>query len=370
MGAPIKLRSGRTISSPKFLRHKDESEDRGILDLTIFGFDFSKWQDFIPFAMVLEYGAKFVILRSSYGIFTDERFHKFMQTVLEFFGQVFSIYHYYDPRYSPQEQANTIMYAANPYKKSIRRVWLDLEFTWGGGYEASTHWQKLGEILINNGYDIGFYTRQTWWDYKVGSNWTWFTKFPMWAAQYSNKLTLVPKGCTVAIWQKGTPAIGDLMGIGSKEVDLNIMDDEFYQSEYGMVIEEPPIDEGDTMTETHIGVVQRDLSSRTGPGTSYPYKTPPGGILKAGDIVIGTLDLTTNWFHYDRILRFSNGAEELWDAWSSAIYWETANPPYMTVAPYVVIPDPEPTLKPYTIVHTVKQEGYKTVSVQIEMIPE
>jgi hypothetical protein len=54
-------------------------------------------------------------------------------------------------------------------------------------------------------------------------------------------LTLIPKGWTKAdLWQKGTPAIGTEVGTQSLEVDYNIADDGFYESEYGEVTQPPP----------------------------------------------------------------------------------------------------------------------------------
>lgn len=191
-----------------------------------FGFDVSKWQGIINFVKMVAYGAKFLILRCAYGIKIDERFIENMAGV----GNLLplSAYHYYDPIYSPESQAAKVIEVLAPYKSRIRRVWLDLEFYWNGSYSDPKHWKTYRDRIKAAGYRIGWYTRATWWDSRVGSYASEFAKDPCWAAQYNSSLTLIPKGWTkVMIWQNGTPAIGSEAGTDSKEIDNDIWNDEF-----------------------------------------------------------------------------------------------------------------------------------------------
>lgn len=305
MGAPVRLRDGRTIQLYKL----PEGEKR-ILDPSLFGIDVSKWQGNINFAQVAAYGTKFIILRCAYAITRDERFLSYINDCLTYFPNVTSVYHYYDPTISPTAQADKIIEILAPYKGKIRRVWGDFEFYWSGSYEASSHWKVYAERIIAAGYEFGVYTRKTWWDSRVGSLASWFGQFPLWAAQYSSSLTMIPLGWTKAdIWQKGTPAIGAEVGTESLEVDYNIADDQFYESEYGEQVppggevehylELDPIDNTSTMSiradhpDSHIqggrvGVIPAGTLGKATPGESYIYPTDKyvSGILqaKAGDI--------------------------------------------------------------------------------------
>jgi hypothetical protein len=160
-------------------------------------------------------------------------------------GQQFpnvSVYMYYDPRFNPIDQANKVVSVLAAYKGRIRRVYLDLEFTWGGSYEAPQYWKTCRDIIRNAGYKTGWYTRATWWDSRVGNYAAEFATDPVWAAQYNTNLTLIPKGWTKAmIWQKGTPAIGADAGVSSAEIDLDLWNTDFdFVAEWGGVQPPPP----------------------------------------------------------------------------------------------------------------------------------
>lgn len=192
-----------------------------------FGFDVSKWQGFINFVKMVAYGAKFLTLRCAYGIKIDERFVENMAGV----GNLLplSAYHYYDPIYSPESQAAKVIEVLAPYKSRIRRVWLDLEFYWSGSYSDPKHWKTYRDRIKAAGYRIGWYTRATWWDSRVGSYASEFAKDPCWAAQYNSSLTLIPKGwAKVMIWQNGILVVANgEAGTDSKEIDNDIWNDEF-----------------------------------------------------------------------------------------------------------------------------------------------
>lgn len=231
LGAPVKSRSGKIYRLPYPKR-----KARGLLDPKLFGFDFSKWQSVIDFKKVFDYGAEFIILRASYGIKADERFVEYITAALQYFAGLLSVYHYYDPVYSPQLQAEKLLSVIGPYRGKIKRVWIDLEFSWSGNFAASKYWQEFAILITQAGYEIGFYTRKTWWDPRVGSLASWFGVYPLWAAQYYIVLTLIPLGWLIAsLWQDGTPAIGrEVLGPGgSLEVDHDIADTGFFLSEYG-----------------------------------------------------------------------------------------------------------------------------------------
>lgn len=210
-----------------------------MFNTNLFGFDFSKWNGVIDFSKVKGYGAKFIILRCSYGIMKDQRIEEYFPEAVKYFNGKLSVYHYFEPAVSPEAQHTTILSVVDKNKEFIKRVWIDLEFTNTGAYSNPIHWKKLGELLLSSGYNIGFYTRASWWDTKVGNLASWFGTFPLWAAQYNSSLTMIPTGWDKAsLWQTGTPSIGRHVGTESLEVDYNLADDSFYYSEYGEIPEE------------------------------------------------------------------------------------------------------------------------------------
>ena len=297
LGAPVKDRQGRTWHRPTFGKAVSK-----VLDWSLWGVDFSKWQGVINFVKVKAAGIRFLILRCSYGITPDERFIENITAAIGvFIGWLFGVYHYYDPRYSPQSQASKLLSVIGPYRKYIRRVWIDLEFTWAGGYEASKYWKEFGEIILAAGYDIGFYTRATWWDSRVGALSSWFAQFPLWAAQYSSKLTLIPKGWGRAdIWQNGIGITADKFEagtLGSKEYDHDISDDTFYVSEFGGT---PPPTNGGSMNGTAKEALGKTSTIRTSPGVvagnSTNFTVGPGQTIEFVELVQGTNNAADKWF--------------------------------------------------------------------------
>ena len=207
-----------------------------------FGFDISKWQGVVDFLKMLAFGARFLILRCGYGIKIDERFEEYIAAA---FGVLpLSVYHFYDPVFSPLEQARKVIAILEPHKHKIKRVWLDLEFWWDGAYKDPKHWKLCRDTIKAAGYKTGIYTRATWWDSRVGSYAAEFAKDPVWAAQYNAILNLIPKGWLRAtVWQKDTPAIGFEAGVGSHEIDRNLWNDELdFLSEWGVITPPPPPD--------------------------------------------------------------------------------------------------------------------------------
>jgi len=204
-----------------------------------FGFDISKWQGVVDFLKMLAFGARFLILRCGYGIKIDERFEEYIAAA---YGVLpLATYHFYDPIYDPVAQAKKVIAILEPHKHKIRRVWLDLEFWWTGAYSDPKYWKTYRDTIKAAGYKVGWYTRKTWWDSRVGVYAAEFAKDPLWAAQYNAVLNLIPKGWLKAtVWQEGTPAIGLEAGVGSREIDRNLWNDEMdFLSEWG-VIAPPP----------------------------------------------------------------------------------------------------------------------------------
>lgn len=301
---------------------------QAVFDRSVFGFDFSKWQGVIDFVKVLAYGARFVILRAVYGRTQDERFAEYMPAASALLPT--SVYAFYDPVVPPLEQANKVISVLAPYKTKVRRVWLDLEFWWDGAYKDPRHWKTYRDAIKAAGYQVGWYTRKTWWDSRVGSFAAEFAKDPVWAAQYSSALTLIPVGWNIAmLWQSGTPAIGSQVGTQSAEVDFNVWNNDFvFEIEWGGAT--PPT--GGTM-QIIKGTVKATVKIRQSPAG---LEFNPPRYLVAGDQVEAS-ENSNQWLHLSKI----NGAPVTETSWASAgsdeqyISWE-----------WVTLPDPEPEPEP------------------------
>lgn len=270
---------------------------------TMFGFDFSRYQGVINFAKVFAYGAKFLILRAVYGKTQDERFAEYAPVAVSMFP--LAAYAFYDPVISPQEQANKVISVIAPYKNKIRRVWLDLEFWWDGAYKDPRHWKVYRDTIKAAGYQVGWYTRKTWWDSRVGIYAAEFGKDPLWAAQYSSALTLIPNGWNMAmLWQSGTPAIE--VGTQSAEVDLDIWNDDFvFELEWDGAVIPPP---GGTMDKymkaTDIVTTLNVRSSGQNLGNDPVTGNDLGAFnLTHGDI-IHVVEANTNYYQrFDKLYR-------------------------------------------------------------------
>lgn len=259
---------------------------------------------------------------------------------------MFGVYHYYDPRYSPKAQADVLLKAIAPYRKYVRRVWIDLEFTWGGSYEASKYWKEFAEIIRAAGYEVGFYTRATWWDSRVGTLASYFGQFPLWVAQYSSTLTLIPKGWTKAdIWQDGVGFTAEDFEPGtleSKEYDHDIIDTEFYKSEFGGEV--PP--DGGNMA---VYVVGKTTAADSAGGLRV--RQVPGGTIVG---FLPYLSGVEGWLENGWINILFNGA----DAYISADWVN-----------YQVVDPPTPPTEPTKTTVTVDVDDAGNVSVMVNGDP-
>jgi hypothetical protein len=260
------------------------SETRSFVFLTLnFGFDISKYQGIVDFLKMLAFGAKFLILRCGYAITKDERFEEYIAAA---YGVLpLATYHFYDPVYDPVQQAKKVIAILEPHRHKIRRVWLDFEFWWSGAYAHPKYWKIYRATIRAAGYKSGIYTRATWWDSRVGEYAAEFAEDPVWAAQYSTSLTLIPKGWQEArkaamLWQRGTPAFGPEAGVSSKEIDQNLWNDEFdFDAEWGASPAPPPTQPGEPMeTITHYLKIEPNVAGeyRTIRAENIPHIKGPG----------------------------------------------------------------------------------------------
>ena len=249
------------------------------LNSGIFGFDISTYQDasttskVVDFNKMKAYGASFVIIKVGQGNWLDQDWVTHKSNSLGILPR--SGYWYYDPRYDPVVQAQTCLSGING--SGIKRLWIDLEFTWDGSYKLPQHWKQFRDIISAAGYKTGVYTRKTWWDTRVGSYAAYFAQDPCWVAQYNTSLTLIPLGWSDAmIWQSGTPSIGIEAGVESVEIDYNVWNSNFnFEAEWGTIT--PPV--GGNMYK--LEVLASALNGRGTPGGTIKYSAG----FRLGDIL-------------------------------------------------------------------------------------
>jgi len=289
------------------------------------GHDVSYYQGFIDFLEMLASGAKFVIIRCGYGTTKDVKFDEYMRDVEGILPT--SIYHYYDPTKDPIAQANKVIEILEPYMHRVRRVWGDLEFTWTGAYKDPVHWKTYKDV-IKARLAYGWYSRQTWWDSRVGIFATEFGEDPAWAAQYSPTFYLLMKGFARAmLWQNG--ALPVKVGQDSPTIDHNYWNTDYnFDAEWGGITP-PPI--GGVMLYGKINTTA--LNVRAGYNSTFPII---GQVVK-DDYVIAT-ETASGWWHLTEAYRGSwNGApialsngtliNDAPNAWCSGAYILTVEPP-------------------------------------------
>jgi GH25 family lysozyme M1 (1,4-beta-N-acetylmuramidase) len=297
------------------------------------GHDVSYYQGFIDFLQMVASGAKFVVPRLGYGTTKDIRFDEYMEGAKGVLPN--NPYHFYHPEISPVLQADKVLTILAPYQHRVSRVWLDMEYEWGGAYTDSKHWKTYRDG-INTVYPTGIYTRATWWDSRVGTLAAEFGRDPFWVAQYSTALTLIPKGATkVYMWQSGSPTY--YAGQTSPRIDYDIWNTDYnFDAEWGTVT--PPTGEPKML---YGKINATALNVRTGNGASYLQI----GTVTKDDHVIAT-ESVGGWWHLKEAytdgwtgepVKLTNGTliNNTANAWCSSAYILPVDPPIVTPPPPV-----------------------------------
>lgn len=310
--------------------------------------DVSFWQGDINWDELITH-TRAVIPRISQGNWIDSKWER-NYTEGRRVGSLLGGYHFYDDRFSPQYQADTILSALDGKYLDLE-IFIDWEVVYGGPYGGLKNVITLIKLLKSAGilakcHDTGIYTGFYFFREHSNANanaaeYAYITteSVPLWLAWYADPtIVRVPDPWTTwTHWQYGTP-VRD-WGQNTEEIDMNKPNatPAQFTEKYGSGTTPPP--GGDPVEEKQKGTVLiTGLNVRSGPGTSYPEKHPPLGTLKKDDQVFGLWDNPgTQWFHFGRILR-ADGTEEIWDAWASAIRGTDPTPPYMKVENYTPPP--------------------------------
>jgi len=184
--------------------------------------DISQYQEFCDFKKfkTKSFG---VILKTGQGAWLDKRFEEFRNSAIQE-GVAFGTYWFYDERFSPKEQAQLW---ANTIKNNpgVLGAWLSLEEWKSGSFNTWTHWKECMEEFKALLPDVilGIYTRKSFFNNRVGENYSYFNKHPLWVAHYAgDPQPLMPTGWeNWTIWQYSQKGDGKAHGVQSDYIDMN-----------------------------------------------------------------------------------------------------------------------------------------------------
>ena len=340
----------------------------------IWGIDISHWNmptvDLIR--MIDLYGLAFVIIKGCDGSLRSRYFeqHRANAKASKIPWGIYD-WLYRDMNVSIEAQTNAWVAQAKEDRPPMG-IFIDAEWTYFRGVQSNPTSSdlRLAHDKVKTKYSekATTYTSKGYADsFLKGFDWS---REELWIANYGVDSPNLPSGAsTHSIWQFSSTLDGHKLDPeGNAELDGNYFNGtkEEFIKKYGVsTIPSPPPQPptGDYMKEGTV--VATSLKIRSGPGTTYPEKYPPLFGLKTGDKVYGDLDPVSNWFHFNEIHRVT-GQTEIFDGWSSAVGWDSANPQYMTVKTLATPPPPTSTVAPvpYTYSFTIGDDvTYKKTTI-------
>jgi GH25 family lysozyme M1 (1,4-beta-N-acetylmuramidase) len=188
--------------------------------------DVSFWQGEINWD-IMAANTKAVIIRIGQAKFVDVQFERNYAEAIKR-GLKVGFYFFYDDRYSPGEQAETVLNALAG-KQIDMEVFIDWETSYGGQFKGLPNVVALMQATEAGlpGVDVGMYSGYYW--FRENSNaithasqYAYLKNKPLWLAWYANDpiYVLIPAPwSSMAHWQFGTPAVS--WGQATKELDMN-----------------------------------------------------------------------------------------------------------------------------------------------------
>lgn len=188
--------------------------------------DVSFWQGEINWD-IMAANTDAVIIRIGQAKWVDVQFER-NYTEARARGLRIGFYFFFDDRYSPGEQATTILNALAG-KQIDMEVFIDWENSYGGQFRGLPQVVALMEVVEAGlpGATIGMYTGYYW--FRENSNaithasqYAYLRNKPLWLAWYANdpSIVLIPGPWTdITHWQWGTPTVE--WGQETRELDMN-----------------------------------------------------------------------------------------------------------------------------------------------------
>lgn len=264
---------------------------------------FGRWT-YPDFQKMKDYGAKFVVCKAGQYNFEDITFRVYWQKLKEV-GLLRASYWFLDGRAEGKAQAQ---FYWNMLKDDPGEGPLVVDYEDGSGGDWNRLYDFIVELQRLSGYPnkrIWIYTGYFYWiDHSPVSiiQREWFARYPLWLAYYGTSFQIPDMWTEIICWQNGTPAIGQSVGVLSREIDFNIFNgDENKLREYFTgIAAPPPPPEGVTMKGTVL------------PGFTLMVRDAEGDAtmkrLNAGDVVYG--EVNNHRIYFERIYRVNGTVED------------------------------------------------------------
>ncbi len=244
--------------------------------------DVSFWQGEINWD-IMAANTKAVIIRIGQAKFVDAQFERNYAEATKR-GLKVGYYFFYDDRYSPGEQAETILNALAG-KQIDMEVYIDWEVSYGGQHKGLPEVVSLMQAVEAGlpGEEIGMYTGYYW--FRENSNvithasqYAYLKNKRLWLAWYASdpSVVLIPAPwSSMAHWQWGTPAVA--WGQATKELDMNYCGctSQEFVDRYGDTNDE----EGGNETMKYRVVWSRGVARRTAPHIGTPTQSTYTGLI-------------------------------------------------------------------------------------------
>lgn len=291
--------------------------------------------------------ARAAIIRLGQGNWVDSEF-EFNYIRAKQNGVALGGYHFFDDRYTPQQQADTII-AAMRGKKFELELFIDWEVSYGGKYGGLKNVVALMKLLDAAGLDvkaIGVYTGYYYFTEHSsalthGPEYLYLSTRPLWLAWYAAaSVVRVPQPwVTWAHWQWGTPIVD--WGQSTDRIDMNKSNNtpsEFTIKYLGGSTPPPP--PGDPMytgspkstVTTNVRIRQANADGSANPAGTTIGAIQPGQVFKG--------DLLSSDGAWIRVIEVNGRTiQELYNkpyGWSATAYLD-----YTVVAPPPPPPPPD-----------------------------
>lgn len=314
-----------------------------------------------------------IILRAGQGIWEDEKFEiNYIES--RKCNKKIGVYWFCDGRYSPQQQAETLLPLLQG-KKLDMEIYMDWEKNYGGGHEGLKNVVALMELIEKAGYKVGFYTG--YYFFRGNSNsithanqYAYLKTKPLWLGWYTNNPNdvFIPAPWTeLTLWQFGTPDVD--WGQETIEIDMNFFNGtkEEFESRYGEIGESPMAD--------HVNLTSNTTKNRSiRKQTAYPQVPHVIGEWLAS-LFVGTTITTDPQDHYIYVSNITHNG--IIQAHAGDKWWRVSTPAGLgwvaeihkgekLLNVEVVVENPTPTL-PTLVINVADAEGlYVPVTVELK----
>lgn len=229
------------------LQKSTSFKSEAVIAQTVQMVDISFYQVTAIFPTMLSNGIRGAIIRAGQNLWGDSKAETYMVDA-EASGMPIGSYWFYDSRADPKDQAKKWKEILGNHKTPLM-CWADYEENYGGTYKGWKQFYNFLEACKREMPDrkFGIYTGYYYWLENspiLPSELNYFAGYPLWLAWYINNpdLVKIPKPWTnLTIWQYTSSGDGTKLGVGSKEIDMNVFNGSLteYNNYFKLEGEEP-----------------------------------------------------------------------------------------------------------------------------------